>query len=61
VVGEIILRRILESYDGDIVDWLDADRDSEQWRALVNITMNLRVPPNVRKFLSNCVSRRFWV
>jgi hypothetical protein len=28
--------------------------DSDQWRALVNTVMNLRVPQNAGKFLSSC-------
>jgi hypothetical protein len=29
-------------YDG--VDWIDLAQDRDQWRALVNTVMNLRVP-----------------
>jgi hypothetical protein len=27
----------------DVVDWIDRDQDSDQWRALVNAVLNLRV------------------
>jgi transposase len=28
----------------DSMDWIDLARDGDQWRALVNVVMNLRVP-----------------
>jgi hypothetical protein len=28
----------------DVIDWVDVTQDREQWRALVNMIMNLRVP-----------------
>jgi hypothetical protein len=28
----------------DSMDWINLDKDKDQWRALVNTVMNLRVP-----------------
>jgi hypothetical protein len=28
----------------DGMDWIDLDQDRNQWRALVNAVMNLRIP-----------------
>jgi hypothetical protein len=38
----------------DGVDWIDMAQDRDQWRALVNTVLNLRVPLNAGKFLSGC-------
>jgi hypothetical protein len=40
--GWTILKWILEGWDG--MDWIDLTEDRDQWRALVNTAMNLRVP-----------------
>jgi hypothetical protein len=34
----------------DGVDWIDMAQHRDQWRALVNTVLNLRVPQNAGKF-----------
>jgi hypothetical protein len=36
------------------MDWVDLAQDMDQWRALVNMAMNIWVPQNAGKFLSSC-------
>jgi hypothetical protein len=38
----------------DGVDWIDMAQDRDQWSALVNTVLNLRVPRNAGKFSSGC-------
>jgi hypothetical protein len=39
---ELYRRCKLERWDG--MDWIDLVQERDQWRALVNTAMNLRVP-----------------
>jgi hypothetical protein len=44
VRGRIILRWVLREIGWGDMDWIDLAQDRDQWRALVNTVMNLRVP-----------------
>jgi hypothetical protein len=41
------------------MDWSDLAQDMDQWRALVNTLMKLRVLKNTEKFLSSCATGYF--
>jgi hypothetical protein len=43
----------------DGIDWIDLAHDRDKWSVLVNTVMNLRVPKNAGKFLSNCTIGSF--
>jgi hypothetical protein len=38
------------------VEWTDLVQDMDQWRALVNMVINLQEPGHTDKFLSNCTT-----
>jgi hypothetical protein len=38
------------------MNWINVIQDRDQWRALVNIVMNLWVAQNSGKFLSSCIT-----
>jgi hypothetical protein len=41
------------------MDWIDRVQYRDQWRALLNTVMNIRVLQNVGKFLSSCTTGGF--
>jgi hypothetical protein len=41
------------------MNWIDLALDRDQWRALVEKVMNFRVPLNVGKLLSSCITGSF--
>jgi hypothetical protein len=42
-VGKVILRWILRDIGYGGMDWIDLAQDVDQWRALVNMVMNVQV------------------
>jgi hypothetical protein len=44
VGGWTILKMVLGEIGRDGRDWIELTQDRDQWRALVNTVMNLRVP-----------------
>jgi hypothetical protein len=51
-VDNIIMDLRETGWDG--MDWIDLAQDRDQWMALVNTVMNLRIPYNAGKFSSSC-------
>jgi hypothetical protein len=51
--GRIILKMKLKEKRCDGVDCIHLDVDRGQWRALLNMEMNLRVPLMARNFLTS--------
>jgi hypothetical protein len=49
----------LREIEWDGMGWIDLAQDRDQWKALVNTVMNLRVPLNAGKFLSSCTNSSF--
>jgi hypothetical protein len=45
VDGRIILKRILEKWDG-VMDWIVPAQDRDRWRAVLNVVMNVRFQYN---------------
>jgi hypothetical protein len=39
------------------MEWISLAQDRDQWRALVNTILKLRVPSNVGKFLSSSAAQ----
>jgi hypothetical protein len=52
VNGWVILKWNFKKCDGMVMDWIDRTLDTDRWLALVSGVMNLRVPYNVRNFLT---------
>jgi hypothetical protein len=51
VDGRIILKWIFTKWDGGM-DKIELAQDTDRWRALVNVVMNLWVPQNGGHFLT---------
>jgi hypothetical protein len=47
----MIIKWILEEQDEGMVDWIHLAHDRDQWRTLVRMVLDFRVPQNAGKFL----------
>jgi hypothetical protein len=54
LVGVDSIKMDLRETGWDVVNWIDMAQDMDQWRALVNMVLNLWVLQNAGKFLSGC-------
>jgi hypothetical protein len=55
----VTIKMDLREIGWDSMDWIDLAQNRDQWRALVNTGMNLRVPKNAVKFMSSCTTGVF--
>jgi hypothetical protein len=53
------IKTVLRKVEWDATDWIDLAKDRDQWSALVNKVMNLRVPSISVKLLGSCTIRGF--
>jgi hypothetical protein len=51
--GKINIKMDLGGIGRGVMDPMHLAQDRDQWRALVNTVMNLRIPKNAGKFLSS--------
>jgi hypothetical protein len=49
----------LREIEWDDMDWTDLAQSGDQWRALVNTVMNIKVSQNAGKFSSSCTAGDF--
>jgi hypothetical protein len=54
----IVIRR-KDKIGRDGVDWIELAQGRDQWRALVNTVMKLRVPKNAGNLLNGCTIGSF--
>jgi hypothetical protein len=56
---EYDIRMDLREIGWDSMEWIDLAQDRDEWWALVNTAINLRVPSNSGKFLKSCATGDF--
>jgi hypothetical protein len=53
VLLEVLCEMALQAVEWGSMDWIDLAQDTDRWRDLVNVVMNIRFPQNAKNLLTS--------